>query len=108
MFIFVVCPILSALSLGLYYKDINSFSLRNGEKAVATIYFRRNTVQRKFADDDLWERLANKSPIYNGDKIRTADNSEAFADFKDSDSKIQLKENSLIQVLYNSNGKSID
>lgn len=108
LFIFVVCPILSALSLGLFYKDINSFSLRNNEKAVATIYFRRNTVQRKFIDDDLWERLNNKSPVFNGDKIRTADNSEAFAVFKDSDSKIQIKENSLIQILHNSNGKSID
>lgn len=108
LFIFVFCPILSALSLGLFYKDINSFSLRNNEKAVATIYFRRNTVQRKFIDDDLWERLNNKSPIYNGDKIRTSDNSEAFASFKDSDSKIQIKENSLIQILHDSNGKSID
>lgn len=108
LFIFVVCPILSALSLGLFYKDINSFSLRNDEKAVATIYFRRNTVQRKFIDDDLWERLSNKSPVFNGDKIRTGENSEAFAVFKDSDSKIQLKENSLIQILYNPKGKSLD
>ncbi len=108
LFIFVICPILSALSLGLFYKDINSFSLRNDEKAVATIYFRRNTVQRKFIDDDLWERLSNKSPVFNGDKIRTGENSEAFAVFKDSDSKIQIKENSLIQILHNSNGKSID
>ncbi len=108
LFIFVICPILSALSLGLFYKDINSFSLRNDEKAVATIYFRRNTVQRKFIDDDLWERLSNKSPVFNGDKIRTGENSEAFAVFKDSDSKIQLKENSLIQILYNPKGKSLD
>ena len=108
LLIFVVCPMLSAFSLGLYYKDINSFSLRNGEKAVATIYFRRNTVQRKFADDDLWEKLNNKSPVFNGDKIRTSDDSEAFAVFKDTDSKIQIKENSLIQILRNSNGKSID
>lgn len=108
LFIFVVCPILSALSLGLFYKDINSFSLRNGEKAVATIYFRRNTVQRKFIDDDLWERLNNKSPVFNGDKIRTADNSEAFAVFKDSDSKIQIKENSLVQILRNSNENTVD
>ena len=108
LFIFVICPILSALSLGLFYKDINSFSLRNDEKAVATIYFRRNTVQRKFIDDDLWERLSNKSPVFNGDKIRTGENSEAFAVFKDSDSKIQLRENSLIQILYNPKGKSVD
>ena len=108
LLIFVVCPILSLMSLGLFYKDMNSFSLRNGEKAIATIYFRRNTVQRKFIDDDLWERLGNKSPVYNGDKIRTAENSEAFAVFKDSDSKIQLKENSLVQILYNPKGNSID
>ena len=94
--------------MGLYYQDINSFSLKNNERTVAIISFKRNTVQRKFIDNDIWEKLNNLSPVYNGDKIRTSNNSEVFADFEESGSKIQLNENSLIQIFDNKKEKAID
>lgn len=106
-FIFVICPIFSLLTLGFYLKDIYSFSQKNG-KSVATIYFKRNTAQRKFIDNDIWERINNKSPIYNGDKIRTSDNSEIYAEFENSGAKIQLMENSLVQIFYNDKEKAIE
>lgn len=107
-FIFVTCSICASGALGLYYQDINSFSLKNNEKTVAIISFKRNTVQRKFIDNDIWEKLNNLSPVYNGDKIRTSTDSEVFADFETSGSKVQLNENSLIQIFDNKKEKAIE
>ena len=107
-FIFVTCSICAAGALGLFYKDINSFSLKNNERTVAIISFKRNTVQRKFIDNDIWEKLNNLSPVYNGDKIRTSTDSEVFADFEASGSKVQLNENSLIQIFDNKKEKAIE
>lgn len=106
--IFVLCSLGAAAALGLYYKDINSFSLKNNETAVAKIYFKKNVVQRKFIDNDIWERVNQESPIYNGDKIRTASDSEIHAQFEKTGTKIQLKENSLIQIFSNKKEKAID
>lgn len=106
--LFILCSLGAAAALGLYYKDINSWSLKNNETAVAKIYFKKNVVQRKFIDNDIWERVNQESPIYNGDKIRTASDSEIHAQFEKTGTKIQLKENSLIQIFSNKKEKSID
>ena len=106
--IFILCSLGAATALGLYYKDINSWSLKNNEVAVAKIYFKKNVVQRKFIDNDIWERVNQESPIYNGDKIRTAQDSEIHAQFEKTGTKIQLKENSLIQIFSNKKEKAID
>lgn len=107
-FIFIICSLGAVFSLGLYYRDINSFSLKSNENAVATISFKRNTAQRKFIDNDIWEKLNNQSPVYDGDKIRTAADSEVCAEFEDSGSKIQLSENSLVQIYGNKKEKAIE
>ena len=106
--LFILCSLGAATTLGLYYKDINSWSLKNNEVAVAKIYFKKNVVQRKFIDNDIWERVNQESPIYNGDKIRTAQDSEIHAQFEKTGTKIQLKENSLIQIFSNKKEKAID
>ena len=106
--LFILCSLGAATALGLYYKDINSWSLKNNEVAVAKIYFKKNVVQRKFIDNDIWERVNQESPIYNGDKIRTAHDSEIHAQFEKTGTKIQLKENSLIQIFSNKKEKAID
>ena len=106
--LFILCSLGAATALGLYYKDINSWSLKNNEVAVAKIYFKKNVVQRKFIDNDIWERVNQESPIYNGDKIRTAQDSEIHAQFEKTGTKIQLKENSLIQIFSNKKEKAID
>lgn len=106
--LFILCSLGAAAALGLYYKDINSFSLKNNETAVAKIYFKKNVVQRKFIDNDIWERVNQEGPIYNGDKIRTAQDSEIHAQFEKTGTKIQLKENSLIQIFSNKKEKAID
>ena len=93
--------------LFLFWKDINiSFSKAN-EEPIAVIYFKKNSAQRKLIDGNIWERLKTASPLYNGDKIRTAALSEAFAIFEDC-SKIDLHENTLIQIFSTKNKSSIE
>jgi len=106
--IFIVCSIGAVCMFYLYYKDLTSFRLKNNEQEVATIYFKKNTAQRKYIDNDIWERLNDESPVYNGDKIRTSKDSEVYAEFKDSGTKIQLKENSLIQIFKTKKEKSVN
>lgn len=93
--------------LFLFWKDINvSFSKAN-EDPIAVIYFKKNTAQRKLIDGNIWERIKTATPIYNGDKIRTAALSEAYTIFNDS-SKIDLHENTLIQVFNKKDKNSIE
>lgn len=107
IFIGIVCLAGTIYCLALFWKDINvSFSKAN-EEPIAVIYFKKNTAQRKLIDGNIWERLKTATPIYNGDKIRTAALSEAYTIFNDC-SKIDLHENTLIQVFNRKDKNSID
>ncbi|MBP5792699.1 MAG: FecR domain-containing protein [Spirochaetaceae bacterium] len=106
--IFVFCSLGALFMFYLYYRDLNSFTVKANEQAVAKIYFKRNTAQRKISGNDIWEKLSRESPVYDGDKIRTAKDSEVYAVFNDTGAKIQLRENSLIQIFNNKNEKSVD
>ena len=106
--IFVFCSFGALFMFYLYYRDLNAFTVKADEQAVAKIYFKKNTVQRKVIGNDIWEKLNNETPVYNGDKIRTAKDSEVYAEFNDSGAKIQLRENSLIQIFNNKNERSVD
>lgn len=106
--IFVFCSLGALFMFYLYYRDLNSFTVKANEQAVAKIYFKKNTAQRKIAGNDIWEKLSKESPVYDGDKIRTAKDSEVYAEFNGTGAKIQLRENSLIQIFSNKNEKSVD
>ncbi len=94
--------------LYLFYRDLNSFTIKLSEEPVAKVYFKKNLAQRKFQDNDIWEVLTDSSDIYDGDKIRTSKNSEAYTEFNDSDIKIQLREKSMVQIFKNKKEQSLD
>ena len=85
----------------LFYKDIN-LSLNANSEPIGVIYFKQNSAQRRLQNRNLWERIKVSSPIYEGDRIRTGDLSEASAVFNDG-SKIDIHENTLIQLFTNDN-----
>ncbi len=103
----IICLFGTVYCLFLFWKDINVSFQKNNEEPIAVIYFKKNTAQRKLLDGNIWERLRTASPIYNGDKIRTASMSEAYTIFDDC-SKIDLHENTLIQVFSKKNKNSIE
>lgn len=106
--IFIVCSLASLAMFYLFYRDMNSFTVKQTEDPIAKIYFKRNTAQRKFLDGDIWEVLTSSSDVYDGDRIRTSNNSEAYTEFSDGAAKIQLNEKSMIQIFQNKNERSIN
>ena len=106
--IFIICSLAAAAMLYLFYRDLNSFTIKQTEAPVAKIYFKRNTAQRKFIDNDIWEVLTNSSDIYDGDRIRTSKNSEAYTEFTNSGIQIQLREKSMVQIFKNKKERSVN
>ena len=106
--IFIICSLAALAMLYLFYRDLNSFTIKQNEEPIAKIYFKRNTAQRKFSDNDIWEVLTNSSDIYDGDRIRTSKNSEAYTEFNDSGIQIQLREKSMVQIFKNKKQRSVD
>lgn len=70
------------------------------EQPIASITFKYRTAQRCFLDRVLWDRLRQNSPVYNGDSIRTASQSEAVVTFIDG-TTLSLDENTLVQIFFN-------
>ncbi len=106
--IFIICSLAAAAALYLFYRDLNSYTIKQAEEPVAKIYFKKNTAQRKFVDNDIWEVLTNSSDIYDGDRIRTSKDSEAYTEFNDSGIQIQLREKSMVQIFKNKKQRSVD
>lgn len=93
----VCCIAGMSFCLYLFQRDMNMSLTKLGEEPVAVIYFKHNVAQRRLIDRNLWERLKQASPVYNGDRIRTASLSEAVAVFPDG-TRLDLHENTLIQL----------
>ncbi|MBR5645926.1 MAG: FecR domain-containing protein [Treponema sp.] len=107
-FIFIFFSLAALFMFYLFYRDLNSFTVRLNEEPVAKIYFKKNTAQRKFIDNEIWEVLTDSSDVYDGDRIRTAQNSEAYTEFLDTGIKIELHEKSMIQIFKSNNKRSIN
>ncbi|MDR1507274.1 MAG: DUF4962 domain-containing protein [Treponema sp.] len=86
-----------AFCLWLFFTDINKSLIRLDENPIALISFKHKAAQRRTSDRVLWDSLQQRSPVYSGDLIRTADFSEAVVHFPEG-GEINLSENSLIQV----------
>lgn len=106
--IFSFCSIFAVASLFLFYKDMNSFSLKQDEEPIATISFKENTVQRKLDNRNIWEKVNLACDIYNGDSLRTSNESKVIAAFLENNVKINLDENSMIQLFKNKKKDFID
>ncbi|MCL2809900.1 MAG: OmpA family protein [Treponema sp.] len=79
------------------------------EEPVGTIVFQKRVAQRKFADRNIWDRLRLSSLVYNGDTIRTVEQSEAIVTFGDEATHLTLGESTMIQIFFdNRSGAQID
>ncbi|MDR1626058.1 MAG: FecR family protein [Spirochaetia bacterium] len=93
--------------LYLFWRDLNMALTRLNEEPVGIITFKYNAAQRRFSDRVVWDRLQTRSPVYNGDFIRTAGLSDATITFRDGGAAIDLAENSLIQVHFEDSRASL-
>ena len=103
--IVLVLLITSLFFFHLFWTDLNKTIQRNDKKSVAVVTYKYNVIQRQFNDEFIWDRLKQKSDIYNGDTIKTSPGSLTTITFPDS-SHIQINENTLVQVLVNKNGET--
>lgn len=90
-------------SLTFFFREINRHTIRRDKEAIATIVYKYKIAHRKFNDRVVWERLWQNAPLYNADKIRTAEQSYATICFIDG-TKIDVLASTMIQVFYNENG----
>ncbi len=93
--------------LYLFAVDLNSSSLRLGEKSLGTVVFKKLTATRKAPSGLGWERMRNNSPVYNADTLRTAGFSEASVYFDDGTS-LDMFENSMLKLDLGGKAKNLE
>ncbi|MDR2500904.1 MAG: hypothetical protein LBD37_07500 [Treponema sp.] len=103
----------AAVSLYLFFLDLNQTLRGLTEQPAGLIFFKNNTAQRRLANRVIWDRLRQGSPVYPGDMIRTAELSDAEihlsgGDGQSASGKIMLAENTLIQIRIGRDGMEID
>jgi len=82
-----------------FWKDVNTSKNRTDKEKVAEIVFKNRIAQRKFDDRVVWERIDKKTPLYNGDLLRTSNLAEVSLSFNDG-SSVSIYENTMIQIYY--------
>lgn len=102
--IVLILLLLALAALFVFWKDLNK-TFSRADKPVAYVTYKRNSAQRKPNDRLVWDRLRQKSDVYNGDTIRTADKSDATLHFPD-ESTLDIDENTLIRIYVNEKGET--
>ncbi|MCL2410774.1 MAG: FecR domain-containing protein, partial [Treponema sp.] len=98
--IIIFCFVGACISGAAFWGEYNNTLVNLNEEPVGTIIFQRRVAQRRFADRHVWDRLRLASPIYNGDTIRTVDQSTAIIIFGDEVTHLSLNENTIIQIFF--------
>ncbi|MBQ2552217.1 MAG: FecR domain-containing protein [Treponema sp.] len=99
----VICLIAASVCFLFFYRSFFRALEKMDEEPIAEITFKYKTAQRKFLDRVVWDRLRQKSPVYNGDTIHTAALSEATVWFDDG-TTLELAENTMAQVFRHEDG----
>lgn len=98
LFVVILCLFVCAYSFKLFYAEYNRNTIRDDKAVIAQVVRKSNISQRKFSDRVVWERVQNDTLLYNGDILRTGDNSETTMQF--TDLQIDMGENSMMQIFY--------
>ena len=99
----LICLTGAAVNYLLFHNSFFKALSKLDEEPIATITFKYKNAERKFLDRVLWDRLKQESPVYNGDTIHTAENSEATVYFQDG-TILELLENTMAQVFLHTSG----
>jgi hypothetical protein len=100
----ILCLLGSLFFFMLFWVDLNQTLSRLYGESVGTVTWKSKIVQQRFANRVFWARLLQGSPVYNGDFVRTAKQSETTILFPERVS-MNLEENSLVQI-FSGNGPS--
>jgi hypothetical protein len=86
----------------LFYFDFTGRTAVGQERIVGSITYKNRVAQRKYSAQVVWEDIELKSPVYNNDSIRTAEQSEAVVRLADG-TEIAMNENSMIIISFTTN-----
>lgn len=100
-----VCLVCACLSFQNFWYNLNKSLTKLDSEPIAVITFKYHTAQRKFMERVVWDRLRQNSPVYDGDTVRIAPQSEATVYFTDGNI-IDLSENTLAQLFLKKNAKA--
>ena len=88
----------TGLALGAYFlhRNLNQRSNSTKGERIGILIVKRNIVQRKLANQIIWEHTAEKKfPLYNQDTVRTGESSSALLRLNDK-TEIDLDEDTLL------------
>ncbi|MDR0909787.1 MAG: FecR domain-containing protein [Spirochaetaceae bacterium] len=88
---------IAILAFLLFYRDLNATFSKTNENPIALVSLKTNDVQRHFRERLMWDQLRTEAPIYSGDVVRTANDSDLAITFTNGD-ELQLGANSFVQV----------
>jgi hypothetical protein len=94
------------ISLFLFYQDMFMTQRSLNVEPAGTVSVKYNTVQRRFQDRMIWDRLFDASDVFNGDLIRVARQSGAVLNI--GDSLVELGENTIIRIQKDADKLQID
>lgn len=97
LFVLVFCISVAAFFLNLFWNDLNQMLSKN-ETPIATVSYKRNSVQRKFQEKMIWDRMQQNGPIYNGDTLHTSTDAQATIRFPDGQT-LEIFENSMVKLV---------
>jgi len=107
--IILICLAGAIFSGTAFWGEYNRTLYKLNEESVGIIIFKKRVAQRKFIDRGVWDRLKQTSPVYNGDTIRTIEQSEAIVIFEDEVTYLSMDSSTMIQIFYNNqSGAKID
>jgi len=96
IFVVLFCLSGAVTSLYFFYSDINSTIRSLNVDPAGTVIVKYNIVQRCLAGTEVWDRLFEDSPVYNGDFVRIERLSGATLEI--GENSIELGENTLIRI----------
>jgi len=107
--IIAICFTGACLCGAVFWGAYNNTLEKLNEEPVGEIIFQKRVAHRKFIERNVWDRLRQASLIYNGDTIRTIEQSEAIVILGDEVTHLSMGENTIIQVFFdNKKGTQID
>ena len=89
------------------YKEFTSHIEKTGGDIIGTITFKKRSAARRYTESVVWEEIAQESPIYNYDAIRTMEYSSAVIKLKDG-TNIELDQNTMLVVMLSAKGIDIN
>ncbi len=92
---YMICLMLVLLFSFLLYTDMHRQYMTDRREQIGTITFKKRIAERSHAGHVIWNTLANNSPVYNYDSIRTEDDSISTRQL-DGGIDIALRENTLV------------